>query len=362
MREAVDAGVPVLGICLGAQMLARAMDRDVYPAGIRELAFNVLHLTPEAADDRLMSVFRDGDMVFHWHEDTFDPPDGATILGTGDEVHLQAFRDRRSRVGFAVPFRDRPCRARDLAGSGGRGRRARVGEDLGRGPRGGRSVPRHPGVAGHRALRPVRGVGSADNVWSYGNRLDRLPPWGAGFSVRDRRGPGRRTSRPHLGGGVGWQRKPTSRCSRRRLHRSWWRGRSGPFDLIVIFVAIVLFITNSAGLQFAGPSVFVFWIVAFATFLITGAFVTAQLGRMFPEEGSLYVWTHKVPRPVLEVLRRVRGLVAGTPRHGHGGILVANFAQQVAVFLATPRHPHEELGDRPRRPGRALVQRRACRC
>ena len=57
----------------------------------------------------------------------------------------------------------------------------------------------------------------------------------------------------------------------------------GPFDLVVIFVAIVLFINNAAGVQFAGPSVFIFWIVAFATFLVTGAFVTAQLGRMFPE-------------------------------------------------------------------------------
>ena len=41
----------------------------------------------------------------------------------------------------------------------------------------------------------------------------------------------------------------------------------------------------------------IFWIVGFATFLITGAFVTAQLGRMFPEEGSLYVRTHKVLGP-----------------------------------------------------------------
>ncbi len=68
------------------------MDRDVYHAGVRELAFNVLHLTPEAAADPLMSVFREGDMVFHWHEDTFELPEGATILGTGDDVHLQAFR------------------------------------------------------------------------------------------------------------------------------------------------------------------------------------------------------------------------------------------------------------------------------
>src|SRR5713226_9254143 len=71
----------------------------------------------------------------------------------------------------------------------------------------------------------------------------------------------------------------------------------GTFDLVVIFVGIVLFITNSAGLQFAGPSVFVYLTVAFLSFLITGPFVTAQLGRMFPEEGSLYVWTHKVLGP-----------------------------------------------------------------
>jgi len=73
----------------------------------------------------------------------------------------------------------------------------------------------------------------------------------------------------------------------------------GPFDLVVIFVAIVLFIINSAGLQFAGPSVFIFWIVAFATFLITGGFVTAQLGRMFPEEGSQDLVRPDVERSLL---------------------------------------------------------------
>lgn len=69
------------------------------------------------------------------------------------------------------------------------------------------------------------------------------------------------------------------------------------FDLVVIFVGIVLFITNSAGLAPNGPSMFIVWIVSFLTFLIPGAFVTAQLGRMFPEEGSLYVWTHKALGP-----------------------------------------------------------------
>jgi amino acid transporter len=106
----------------------------------------------------------------------------------------------------------------------------------------------------------------------------------------------------------------------------------GPFDLVVIFVAIVLFINNSAGLQGAGPSVFIFWPVAFATFLITGAFVTAQLGRMFPEEGSLYVWTHKVLGPFWGFFA---GFVAWWPGPivmVASGILVANFIQQVAAF------------------------------
>ena len=113
----------------------------------------------------------------------------------------------------------------------------------------------------------------------------------------------------------------------------------GPFDLVVIFVAIVLFINNSSGLQFAGPSVFVFWIVAFATFLITGAFVTAQLGRMFPEEGSLYVWTHKVLGPFWGFFA---GFVAWWPGPlvmVAAGILVANFSQQVAAFFTCDGAP-----------------------
>src|ERR687897_2246594 len=104
------------------------------------------------------------------------------------------------------------------------------------------------------------------------------------------------------------------------------------FDLIVIFVGIVLFITNSASLQFAGPALFTLWIVAFLTFLITGGFVTAQLGRMFPEEGSLYVWTHKVLGPFWGFFA---GFVAWWPGPivmVAAGILVANFIQQIAAF------------------------------
>src|SRR2546426_12409056 len=107
----------------------------------------------------------------------------------------------------------------------------------------------------------------------------------------------------------------------------------GPFDLVVIFVAIVLFINNAAGVQFAGPSVFIYWIVAFATFLITGAFVTAQLGRMFPEEGSLYVWTHKVLGPFWGFFAGFVAWWPGPVALVFIRVLVANFLQQFGVFV-----------------------------
>jgi amino acid transporter len=113
----------------------------------------------------------------------------------------------------------------------------------------------------------------------------------------------------------------------------------GPFDLVVVFVAVVLFINNAAGVQAAGPSVFIFWILAFATFLITGAYVTAQLGRMFPGEGSLYVWTHKALGPFW-------GFFAGFVAWWPGpislvfiGILVATFLQSFASFFMCGGHP-----------------------
>ncbi|HYV01737.1 MAG TPA: type 1 glutamine amidotransferase, partial [Actinomycetota bacterium] len=91
-REAVEAGVPYLGVCLGAQILARALDRPVMKAARREVGFQPVHPTEAAADDPLLSAFSDGDRVFQWHEDTFELPEGATLLATGDDVPHQAFR------------------------------------------------------------------------------------------------------------------------------------------------------------------------------------------------------------------------------------------------------------------------------
>ena len=92
MRRAVDAGLPVLGICLGAQMLARAFDAPVYRAPVRELGFKPVRVTDLGQRDALLGAFQSGDRVFQWHEDTFDLPGGADLLVAGDDVPVQAFR------------------------------------------------------------------------------------------------------------------------------------------------------------------------------------------------------------------------------------------------------------------------------
>ena len=91
-REAVGRQMPYLGICLGAQVLARAMDRAAPLAAVREVGFEAVRPTPEAARDRLLSHYADGDRVFQWHQDTFELPAGAELLARGDRVPLQAYR------------------------------------------------------------------------------------------------------------------------------------------------------------------------------------------------------------------------------------------------------------------------------
>src|SRR5258707_3222361 len=72
------------------------------------------------------------------------------------------------------------------------------------------------------------------------------------------------------------------------------------FDMVAIFVAIVLFASNAAVIAGgAGPSAYVYWALGFLTVLIPGAIVTGQLGLMFPGEGSIYVWTNKAFGPFM---------------------------------------------------------------
>lgn len=102
MADALARGVPVLGICLGAQMLARVLGAPVRRAPVRELGFKPVRLTQAGTTDPLLGAFGRSACVFQWHEDTFDLPKGAELLAAGDTVTNQAFRhgDRAWGVQF----------------------------------------------------------------------------------------------------------------------------------------------------------------------------------------------------------------------------------------------------------------------
>src|SRR5437899_12333535 len=66
----------------------------------------------------------------------------------------------------------------------------------------------------------------------------------------------------------------------------------GPFDMVAIFVAIVLFANQGSVIQAAGPDGFVYWILGFVTFLIPGSIVTGLRGLMHPCAACIYDWSH----------------------------------------------------------------------
>ncbi|MFL5767434.1 MAG: type 1 glutamine amidotransferase [Actinomycetota bacterium] len=100
IRDCVERGTPFLGICLGAQLLARALDAPVGKAPVKEIGFARIHPTAAGATDPLLSCFDDGAHVFHWHEDTFELPDGSVLLATGEDITTQAFRAGESAWGL----------------------------------------------------------------------------------------------------------------------------------------------------------------------------------------------------------------------------------------------------------------------
>lgn len=98
IKKAITANRPVLGICLGAQMIASAFDCDVRK-GIREIGWHNI----KGCRQERNKIFPDNFAVFHWHEENFDLPRGAKLIAYGDAVKNQAFR-----IGSAVGVQFHP--------------------------------------------------------------------------------------------------------------------------------------------------------------------------------------------------------------------------------------------------------------
>jgi GMP synthase (glutamine-hydrolysing) len=92
IREAAERGQPILGICLGAQLIAKALGGRVYPSAVAETGWSDIQLTESAGADPIFSRFQSSFRVFQLHYDTFDLPPGARWLARSETCAHQAFR------------------------------------------------------------------------------------------------------------------------------------------------------------------------------------------------------------------------------------------------------------------------------
>jgi GMP synthase (glutamine-hydrolysing) len=91
IKKRIEDKRPVLGICLGAQLIAKALGARVYPGTAKEIGFGTLSLSGPGYESCLLPLCVSDQPVLHWHGDTFDVPEGATLLASTSVTPHQAF-------------------------------------------------------------------------------------------------------------------------------------------------------------------------------------------------------------------------------------------------------------------------------
>ena len=97
IKNSVNSNIPVLGICLGSQLIAKTFGAKVYKGPTKEIGF--YHDLKISNNSKLFDGFKNPFSVFHWHGDTFDLPTGATRLALSENYPNQAFQ-YKSAIGL----------------------------------------------------------------------------------------------------------------------------------------------------------------------------------------------------------------------------------------------------------------------
>lgn len=100
IQDVIKAGRPLLGICLGSQLIAKAFGARVFPNAHKEIGWYAVHMAPAAAGDALFGGWSSKPEIFQWHGDTFDLPAGAELLATSPLCRHQAYRVGKNVYGL----------------------------------------------------------------------------------------------------------------------------------------------------------------------------------------------------------------------------------------------------------------------
>jgi GMP synthase (glutamine-hydrolysing) len=123
IRAAIDEAVPVLGICLGAQLIAATLGSAIYQGRVKEIGWSSISMTPHGQVDSLLGYLPENATVFQWHGDGFDLPCGAIRLASSSNYENQAFSLGKTIYGLQFHLEVTPRmierwmdeRSRDLA-------------------------------------------------------------------------------------------------------------------------------------------------------------------------------------------------------------------------------------------------------
>jgi GMP synthase (glutamine-hydrolysing) len=114
VKDFIKSGKPVLGICLGAQIIATALGQEVYPGPHKEIGWHNLQFLPSLGEFKICRDLPPTRKVFHWHGDTFHIPECATRIAGSQAFPNQGFIYGQNVVAFQFHLEVTPESVREM--------------------------------------------------------------------------------------------------------------------------------------------------------------------------------------------------------------------------------------------------------